>query len=109
MNIRTAPVGALSIDELVIANAYLCVLADRIHENGHDVPSVVKDEARAVQRELTERLRDDKERRLQVLKSRKEALLTVPERRKAVEAEIDALESELGSNGNGKRTRPARK
>lgn len=100
MNIRTAPVGILSIDELVIANAYLGVLADRIHENGHDVPSVVKDEAKAVQRELTERLRDDKERRLQVLRSRKEALLTLPERRKAVEEEIAALETELNGNGN---------
>lgn len=104
MNIRTAPVAVLSIDELITANAYLGVLADRIHENGHDVPSVVRDEQKAIQRELTERLRDDKERQLKVLESRREALLTVPERRKKVEDEIAKLRDELGeSNGTGKR------
>lgn len=105
MNIRTAPVAVLSIDELVIANAQLGVLADRIHDNGHDIPSIVKDEAKAIQRELTERLRDDKERQLKVLESRREALLTVPERRKKVEEEISRLRSELGSNGSKPKTR----
>lgn len=104
MNIRTAPVAVLSVEELIIANAHLGVLADRIHDNGHDVPSVVKDEAKAVQRELTERLRDDKQRQLKVLESRREALLTVPERRKKVEDEIARLRDELGeSNGTAKR------
>lgn len=103
MNVRTAPVAALSIDDLVIANAYLGVLADRIHDNGHDVPSIVKDEAKAIQRELTERLRDDKERQLQVLQSRREALLTVPEKRKKIEDDIKRLQSELGTNGSGTR------
>lgn len=107
MNIRTAPVGALSIDELVIAHAQLGVLLDRIHENGHDIPSLVKDEKRAIERELAERLRDDKERQLKVLESRREALLTVPEKRKKVEDEIKRLQSELGING-GSQKRKAR-
>lgn len=96
INIRTGPVAQLSIDELVIAVGFMGMLHDRIHENGHDVPESIKSEFRACERELTERLRADKERQLKVLESRHESLLTVPEKRKRVEAEIDSLRKELG-------------
>ncbi len=105
MNIKTAPANLMTIEELVIATAYLGLLSERIHDNGHDVPDSIKSELRACERELDEKLRGDDERRLALLKQRREGLLTIPERRKSVEAEIDALESKLGHNKQAARKR----
>lgn len=100
MNIRTAaPANTLDLDELVVVVATLGLLTDRIKENGHEVPETVKAEQKAVERELNDRLHDDKARRLKILESRLEGLLTNAEKRKNIEAEAAKLRKELGAAG----------
>lgn len=96
MNIKTGPANVLTIDELIISTAFLGLLSERVHDNGHDIPDSIKSELRACERELDEKLRGDDERRLALLKQRRDGLLTIPERRKSVESEISELEAKLG-------------
>lgn len=96
MNIRTSPPNALSVDELIIAQAFLDVVADRIHENGHEASGTFKTEHAAVARELTERLRGDKEKQLAMLRLRQESMRSIDEKRAAVASEIERLEVDLG-------------
>jgi hypothetical protein len=102
INIRSGPVSALSTEELVTSVAFFGLMADRIHENGHEVPSDIQSQLRACEAELTQRLRADKEKQLAVAKARLESLLTQTEKRKKTEAEIAALEQELGYKKNTK-------
>lgn len=94
--IKTVPPSGLSNDELIVASAFLGLLVDRIREQGNDVPADVAADQRAVDTELADRQRGDKERRLQLAYNRRDQLLTVPERRERNEAEIAELEAELG-------------
>lgn len=96
MNIRTSPANVMSIEELVVAVAFLSGLEERIHELGYEAPEHVKQDLRSCERELAEKVRGDKEKRLAQLKIRQESLLTQTERRKNVEAEIAQLQAELG-------------
>lgn len=70
--------------------------ADRVKENGHEVPEDLKAAHAGAERELAHRLREDKARRLRILKTRREGLLTRDEKLAKVDAEITALEAELG-------------
>lgn len=96
MIIKTGPATAMSLEELINAQAFLGLMSERIADNGHKVPEVTAAELVAVNRELTERLRADKERQLQNLRNRREALIPASEKRAMVESEIATLETELG-------------
>lgn len=105
MNIKTGPANVLTLEELIVAKAFLGGLSERISEDGHQVPDSMQTELRACERELDEKLRGDKERRLAILKQRREGLLTLSERRDTVDTEIKALEQELGLNKPAARKR----
>jgi hypothetical protein len=96
MNIRTSPVDALSLEELVLANAFLGLLNDRILDNDQEVPASVQAELKEVNAVLTAKLRADKERKLQLAERRLEQLLPEREKRQIVEDEIAKLRAELG-------------
>jgi len=102
MNIRTAPANTLDLGELTIAVAHLGILTDRIRDNGHDVPEDLKLEFQAAERELAERLRGDKERRLKVLETRLEGLQSVPQKRKKIEGDIAKLRKDIGQRDGRK-------
>ena len=95
MNIRTAPVNAMTLDELIVAQAFLDLLTDRIHDNGFDVSDGIRAEQDTIKRELDDRLRGDKQRRLKTLQMQREGLMSQAEKRKKVEDEIAALEADL--------------
>lgn len=97
MLIKTSPAAGLTTEDLIIATAFLGLVADRIHDNGHEKPESIKAEFKACERELAERLRADKERKLKILESRMESLKSVPEKRKGIAREIAQLRRELGA------------
>ena len=96
MIIKTGPVNMLSTDELIIAEAYLGVIADKVHENGQETPDALKEDLRAVSAALVERQRGDKERQLKALKLRAEGLKSIDQKRVETNKEIERLEVELG-------------
>lgn len=93
--IKTAPSKTLSVPELIVAQAFLGVLNDRIKGNGHEVPQEYKQELNAVSRELDERLQADREKQLAVLQARRANLMTMDEKRKALDDEIAKLNATL--------------
>lgn len=96
ITIRTGPVNSLSIDELTVAVAHFELLADRIVENGHTVPSEITQNLEGLRTELNIRLAADKRRRLQVALARRDSLLTRKDKLAGVDAEIASLQAELG-------------
>lgn len=96
MNIKTNPVGSLSIDQLILAQAHLQVLADKVKENGYEVPGELRSELDTVSNELFTRTKADKEKQLKVLQARRLSLSTLEEKRARADEEIKRLEKELG-------------
>lgn len=86
----------LDLPDLIVRVAELGLVRDRIVQDRHEVPEELAQALRDADRELAIRLRDDKERRLKILKTRREGLLTADEKRTKLDAEIAALAQELG-------------
>ena len=96
MNVKTNNVKTLSIEDLIIGQALLQVMQDKIKENGHEVPSELATDIKAISSELDERLQADRERQLKVLEMRRLALSTIDEKRARLDTEIAALRGKLG-------------
>lgn len=97
MNIKTGPVKVLSIDELIIAQAFLQTVGERIKENGQEIPASFAEDLKTVSVELFDRTKADKEKQLKVLKARRLGLSTLEEKRANADAEIARIEKELAS------------
>jgi hypothetical protein len=61
-----------------------------------EVPEWLNSKQKELAREITERVRANKEKTLKMLKARRESLKTPDEKRAALDASIKALEQELG-------------
>lgn len=91
----TLDVRSASLDELVLASVDLKNVIGGYQELGLDVPDRLTGVAKDIKREVVERVRTDKERKLKTMKLRREALKTPDEKRAGLDAEIVALEKEL--------------
>ncbi len=86
----------MSLDGLIVSTTQLEILSERIEANGYPVPDSIKAQLTEEKRELDHRIRGDKLRKLQQLKLQRSQLLSRSDKLKDAEAEIAALESELG-------------
>lgn len=95
ITIRIGPVNQMDLDELILAEAFLGVMQERVTENGHEVEHL-RTNLNLVKAELGVRLRADKERELKTLELRQTQLMTADEKRKLNATRIEALKAELG-------------
>lgn len=86
---------AASMDQLVMAEAYMQVVADRIKANGHEVPADLADKLDKCSRDLTLRLRSERQNELALLRKQREDLLSADDKRAKLEARITKLEELL--------------
>ncbi len=82
----------MDTEELAFVSASLNAVAKEYTA----IPEWFSAKQKELSRELTERSRADKEKNLRVLKARRESLKTPDEKRLALDAQITALEKELG-------------
>jgi len=88
-------VQTMSSDELSFIAAQLATLELGYEKIGLEVPAWLKDKQREVKLSLDIALRASREAELRKLQARRAALATPEEKRKALEAEIVALEAQL--------------
>lgn len=84
-----------TIEQLILAEAYMQVVADRVVANGHEVPAVLANELSKCSTELDHRLRSDRLRQLAALRLRREKLLPTDQKLRNIEAEMAELEKRL--------------
>lgn len=96
MYIKTSPANTMNLEELVVATAVLGLVTERIHDNGNDVPSNIKNELAECEVALATKTRADKRKRLQLLKLQEQSYLGRAEKLALAKAEREALEVELG-------------
>lgn len=84
-----------SIEQLIMAEAYMQVVADRIKANGHEVPDTLTNALDKCSVDLRVKLDGDRRRKLAALRLKREQLLSADEKRGKVEREISELEAIL--------------
>jgi predicted nucleic acid-binding protein len=92
--ITVAP-DTLDLPDLTVQVAFLDLIAERIKTKGMDVPLDLADMLKTSERELAFRLREDKEKKLKVLQTRREGLRTLDEKRLVLDKEIEILQQTL--------------
>lgn len=93
--IKYGPIGQINLEEAVVAEASMQLIAERMERSGRTVPKYFADHLTGLTRWINSKLRAEKERELENLKLRIEALK--PEDQKLAEAKARAavLEAEL--------------
>lgn len=86
-----------TIDQLIMAEAYMQVVADRIKANGHEVPDTLANALEKTTLDLKIKLAADRRRKLAALRLKREQLLSADEKRGKVEREIAELEALLAT------------
>jgi hypothetical protein len=84
-----------TIEQLVMAEAMLQILGERIEANGHEVPASLAHDLSSVTSVLNQRLRADRMRELAALKLRRDQLLPQNVKLRNVNEEIARLEKEV--------------
>lgn len=84
-----------TIEQLVMAEAMLQLLAERVEINGHKVPASLEHDLAQVSSALNQRLRADRMRELSALKLRRDQLLPQNVKLRNVNEEISRLEKEI--------------
>lgn len=84
-----------TIEQLVMAEAMLQLLEERIQINGHAVPASLAHDLANVSSVLNQRLRADRMRELSALKLRRDQLLPQNVKLRNVNEEISRLEKEI--------------
>ena len=90
MDVRSA-----SLDELVLAHLEVSQTIAAYQGLGLDVPERLAGLVKDIKREVDERVRADKERKLKAMRARREALKTPDEKRSGLDAQIAELEKQL--------------
>lgn len=93
--IEHGPSVASTVEQLIVAESCLQVIANQIKANGYDVPQDIQNRLDECSIELKTKLRADRQRQLKALELRLEQLLTNNEKRKNLEKEIEALKGKL--------------
>lgn len=84
-----------TIEQLIMAEAMLQLLTERVEVNGHAVPASLAHDLANVSSVLNQRLRADRMRELAALKLRRDQLLPTNVKLRNVNDEISKLEREL--------------
>lgn len=84
-----------TVDQLIMAEAYMQIVVDRIKANGYEVPSVLANELTKCSSELKVKMFSDRQRQLTALKLRRDQLLPNDQKLRNIEAEIADLEGKL--------------
>lgn len=84
-----------TMEQLVIAEAYFQVVADRIKANGHEVPESLAKELDKCTYDLKAKLRGETRMKLAAMRVRRNELLTIDEKRIRLDKEIEDLEKKL--------------
>ena len=90
MNIEYGP-GA-SIDQLITAYGYFGTVIDRVKAGGYDVPKDLQTAFDSCERDLQEKITDNRKARLEGLKRERDALASAEEKRQKIDDEIAKLE-----------------
>lgn len=93
--IKAMDVSSASVDELVLAFSTIKTALEGYYSLGVDVPEYLLGLQKDIKREVDERSRTEKERKLKTLRARREALKTPDEKRAGVDAQIAELEKQL--------------
>ena len=88
-------IDRLDMEELIALSAFGRQLRAEYESVNVDVPTWVGDNLRTLRREIASRNADSLEKTLREKKARLESLKPAEERRKELQAEIDALQSKL--------------
>lgn len=86
-----------TIDQLIMAEAYMQVVADRIKANGHEVPDSLANALEKCTLDLKIKLAADRRRKLAALRLKRDQLMTAEDKRQKVEKEIADLEALLAT------------
>lgn len=86
----------MDFDDAVALYADAKILAGAYAEFGATPPAVVTDGIRVLDRAIREKMRDELERKLSAVKSRRDRLKTAAEQREEADREIAAIETQLG-------------
>jgi len=93
--IKALDVRSASLEDLVLAHVTLGQVVSGYKDLGVEVPDGLTGLAKDIKREVDERVRSDKDRKLKTMKARRSALATPDEKRARLDEEIAALEKEL--------------
>lgn len=84
-----------TIEQLIMAEAWFQLMAERIEANGHAVPSALTVDLANVSSTLNQRLRADRMKELAALKLRRDQLLPSNVKLRNINDEISRLEKDL--------------
>lgn|SRR5574343_412782 len=85
----------LTVEDLILAKSDLSIIDSGFQTMNMESPEWVTNKLSDVSGEITNRVRADLQKQLRAAKARREALATPDEKRKALEARIEALEKQL--------------
>ena len=86
----------LSAEDLLVIVAGQELLAERIAEDGYEVPKTFMSSLNACKRELEHKLSADLEKELEQIESRRAALATVQEKRESLDQRASEIRAKLG-------------
>ena len=86
----------MSVDDMVVLSVNAEALAAGFTAKSLPVPLYVSDAIRKLDREIKERGRDAREKRLREKMAERDGMLTAAEKRERLDAEVAALKAELG-------------
>ena len=86
-----------NLDELILAQNHIEGLQAGYLKRSLPVPEWIAERLDEINREINERIKGDVKRRLKLAKAKREGLKTTAEKRADADAEIAALERQLGN------------
>lgn len=83
--------SAASTDQLIMSQAYFGVVIDKVKALGHEVPKELQEAFDSCTRDLDQKLRSERQRKLEDLKCKRDELLSADQKRENLEIEIQRL------------------
>lgn len=94
--LKVTEIEGATLEDLFVARAQLKTIDDGYQEFRADTPEWVPEYAAEIHGEIVRRVRADLTRKLKMAKARRGSLATNEEKRRGLDADIAALEAQLG-------------